>query len=282
MAAGSAHVRDVDERTFETEVIARSFDTPVVVDFWAAWCGPCRMLGPVLGRLASESGGAWQLVKVDTDRNQQLATRYGIQGIPAVKAFRNGQVVNEFTGALPEPSVRAWLTSVIPSRADQFADEGRRMLERGDQAAAEQAFRQALREQPGHVAAAIGLASTIAAQHPDEAEQLLRPHATTLEAQAVLTLLRLRAAARGADLTALRRQVEVEPRSAEAHFRLGMAFAGDEAVTAGLDHLLESVRLDRRWNGDAARKAMLDIFAMLGDDDPRTRDYRGRLSAILF
>jgi putative thioredoxin len=118
MATAQPPVRDVTEADFDREVIQRSFDVPVVVDFWAAWCGPCRSLTPVLEKLATDAAGDWELVKVDVDANQQLATRFHIQGIPAVKAFKDGKPVAEFTGALPQDHVRMWLRQLGPSRAE--------------------------------------------------------------------------------------------------------------------------------------------------------------------
>lgn len=283
MTAHPAYVRDVDETAFEREVIERSRQVPVVVDFWAAWCGPCRVLGPVLERLAAESGGAFELVKVDVDRNPRLAQRYRVQGIPAVKGFRDGRLVSEFTGALPEARVRQWLQALVPSPADRLAAEGRAAEERSDLTAAERAYRAALDAQAGHVLATIGLARILAARGDgDEAERLLRPFAHDAEAQRVRARIRFQAAARTADLPALRARLDANPRDVAAHYALGLALAGDEAYTSALDHLLEAVRLDRKYADDGARKAMLEIFSLLGDDDPRTQDYRRRLSSVLF
>jgi putative thioredoxin len=283
MTAQPAHVRDVDEATFEREVIERSRQVPVVVDFWAAWCGPCRMLGPVLEQLAEQSKGDFELVKVNVDENPRLSQRYRIQGIPAVKAFRDGAMVAEFTGALPEPRVRAWLNGVVPSAADRLAREGLEAEGRGDLVAAERQYRAALAADQRHAAAGIGLARVLIDQgRADDAEPLLTMLAGNPEAGRLRSRLRFRAAANGADFAALNARVAAAPRDAAARYDLGMALAGDEAYTAAFDHLLESVRLDRHYAGDAARKAMLDLFGVLGEDDPRTREYRRQLSSVLF
>lgn len=283
MTTHSPHVHDVTEATFARDVIERSRSVPVVVDFWAAWCGPCRMLGPVLERLAAGAAGAWELVKVDTDANQGLAARYRIQGIPAVKAFRDGAVVSEFTGALPEPQVRAWLAKLTPSTTERLIAEGKAAEERGNLVEAERAFREAHRQEPANAAATIGLARVLlAGGRDDEVARVLDGVGPLPEAEALRTRIRLRQAARGADFARLSADASANPRDPAAHLRLGLALAGDDAYTSALDHLLESVRLDRAHSGGAARKAMLELFTLLGEDDPRTRDYRGQLSKVLF
>ena len=153
----SRTVVDVTEETFVSEVIERSHQVPVVVDFWAGWCGPCKALGPVLERLAEEAGGSWILAKVDVDANPRLAGAFEVQGIPAVRAFKGGREVAEFTGALPEPAVREWLTQLGPSPADIAYQEGASLEAAGQLDAAAERYRQALAEAPAHADAASAL-----------------------------------------------------------------------------------------------------------------------------
>ncbi len=273
--ATTAFVNDVDEAQWSTAVLQRSRTVPVVVDFWAAWCGPCRVLGPVLERLAAEANGAWVLAKVDVDQNQRLSQQFGVQGIPAVKAFRNGQVVDQFEGALPENRVRAWLRNLVPSPADMLADEAAR-LETIDPAAAEALYRRALDADAAHSRSQLGLGRALALQaEPSAADQLRRVAPGTPEyatAQALLDLVPLLAAAdannNGNDLAA---RWTAAAQGARAH----------DWQTA-LDHLLALVGRDRTWNDGAARRAMLAIFALLGDAEPLVPRYRQRLAGVLF
>ncbi|MDQ4025062.1 MAG: tetratricopeptide repeat protein, partial [Actinomycetota bacterium] len=155
----SAHnVIDVTEGTFEADVLRRSFETTVVVDFWAEWCGPCRALGPILERLASEEGADWVLAKLDVEANQRIAAAFGIQGIPAVKAFRDGKQVGEFTGALPESQVRRWLEGLGPSEGELAIVVAEEAEKEGRFEEARDAYEQALKAEPGLYAARSGLA----------------------------------------------------------------------------------------------------------------------------
>src|SRR5262245_20990954 len=169
----SDFVIDVDQADFESKVLGPSHDRPVVVDFWAEWCGPCRMLGPVLERLIRERDGEILLAKIDIDRNQELALQYRIEAIPAVKAFRDGKPILEFVGVLPEPELRAFLDRLVPSQTDLIARQAAE-LEKTDPVKAEKLYRQASDADRGHIKAALGLTRLLIARGNDtEAEKIL-------------------------------------------------------------------------------------------------------------
>lgn len=274
--ATTAFVNDVGEAQWSTAVLERSRTVPVVVDFWAAWCGPCRVLGPVLERLAADANGAWVLAKVDVDQNQRLAAQFGVQGIPAVKAFRDGVVVDQFEGALPENRVRAWLRNLVPSPADQLVDEAVK-LETADPAAAQALYRRALNADATHSRSHLGLGRVLALQtDPGATDQLRRVAAGTPEyptAQALLDLVPLLQAA-GIPLAN-----DDDP---HARWTAAAQAARAHEWQAALDHLLASVGRDRTWNDGAARRAMLAVFALLGDNNPLVPRYRQRLAGVLF
>jgi putative thioredoxin len=278
-----AHVRDVDERSFQSAVIERSKQVPVVVDFWAPWCGPCRLLGPILESLIAGYGGRIELAKLNTDENPNIAAQFRIEGIPAVKAFRDGEMVEEFTGALPEPQVRAFLQNVLPSEADELADAAVRQAYAGDASGAEATFRKALDLDPNHRAANLSLARLLLARDEQaEASRLLAnlpgdPEATRLRAE-----IQLQQGATDVDVAALRERIERDSGDVDALYNLGMALAATGEYEEALECLLEVVRRDRAYEDDAGRKAMLEVFALLGDEHPLTRDYRRQLGYVLF
>ena len=279
--------QDVTTDSFEQQVLARSATVPVVVDFWAPWCGPCRMISPILDRLAAAADGAWELVKVNTDEEPELARRYGIQGIPAIKGFRDGEVVAEFVGAQPEPQIRRWLQLLVPSAADRLVREGRDALEQGYVDAAELAFLQALAAQPNHPGALLGLAELAASRgEAGEATRLLESIPAGTPESRSAEPLRARLSFVQQASTALspeeaERALANNADDATAHWALGLHAAAAGNYETALEHLLHVVERDRQVSGDQARRAMIGIFTLLGGDAPLTRAYRPRLSAAL-
>ncbi len=274
-------VKAVDTDQFGVDVLERSKQVPVVVDFWAEWCGPCRVLGPALERVTAEHGGRFELAKVDVDRNQALARQFGVQGIPTVIGFRDGKPVSRFTGAIPEPVLRQWVDQLLPSEVDEAVAHANDQLRAGDRAAAEATFRQALATQPDHTDAVVGLAGLlIGDERSEEAEELLARIPSTPDVERLRAAARLGVAAR-ADLDGLRRRVADDPSDLPARLELGKALVATGAHEEGLEELLAVVAADGELQ-EPARVAIVDLFEVLGADHPVTVAYRRRLASALF
>ncbi|MGI9648099.1 MAG: thioredoxin [Acidimicrobiia bacterium] len=275
------YVREINAPDFVTGVVQRSHDVPVVVDFWAEWCGPCRTLGPMLEKLADEYAGGFELVKVDVDANQALAQQFGVQGIPYVMAFKGGQPVDQFTGALPESQVRTWLDSVVPSQLDLTVDAARSAMLDGNDDRAEELLRAVLAEKMDHEEAGTTLASLYLSQgNNSHALDVLAPLSPTSEVE------KLRATARltepdGADVAALGAAVESDPDNDDARLDLGRALAASAEFEPALDHFLAVVR-KKNDRLNEARSAMVDIFEVLGPDHPLSVTYRRELANSLY
>jgi len=280
------YIVDVGDRDFEAAVLVRSREVPVVVDFWAPWCGPCRTLGPVLERLAAEHAGAFVLAKVNVDEAPAVAQAFRIQSIPAVKGFRDGALVAEFVGAQPEAAVRQFLSALLPSPAEHLAREGEARATAGDAAAAAGLFARTLEQEPRQARALLGLARIHAAEHrPAEALALLERvppgTPTAREAERLAAELRMRADGQG-DEASLRARLAADAGDLDARLRLGRLLAAVGRYEEALRELLEVVRRDRSFADDAARKAMIDVFEVLGPQDPLTERFRGELAQALF
>lgn len=271
---------DVTETTFKREVVERSHEVPVVVDFWASWCGPCRVLGPVLEEAVAARDGQVVLAKVDVDRNQGLASAFRVQGIPAVKAFRDGKLVAEFVGAQPRQQVETFLDQLVPGEADRLAARGLTLAADGDPAAAEAAFRDALGAEPRHEVAATELARLLVERDPDQALQLVAPHRPKPAAEQVAARAELARNGAG-DLEELRRRVDASPDDGAVRLELGRALAAAGDYPAALEELLTAVRLggDTR---EPAREQLVQVFSLLGDGHPLVADARRRLAAALY
>ena len=282
MSVGTSYI-DVTDATFQAQVIEQSRTKPVVVDFWAPWCGPCRILGPTIEAVAAEFGDDVVLAKVNVDENPQSAMQYRVQGIPAVKAFRDGRVANEFTGALPEPQVRAFFESLAPSAADRAVGEAERLIASGDAGGAESAYRGILEVTPDHPTAVVGLARLLAERgETDEAESLLKRVPANREAKVLRHRIFLEGYAKRHDGEDLEGEAQANPSDPRARYRWGLMLAAREQYRQALDELVESVRFNRSWEDGAARKSMLAIFDILGMDDPMTREYQRKLEDVLF
>jgi putative thioredoxin len=276
---------DASDKDFESAVIDRSNRTPVVVDFWAPWCGPCRTLGPLLERLAEEHHGAFILAKVNVDENPGLSRALNIQSIPMVLGFRDGRVVAEFVGALPEAEVRQVLAKVLPSAADRSAADGDRLLMDGNIADAEAAFQHALQLDARCDRALLGLAGILTERNEHaEALQLLErvsPGPVRQDADRLAAEIRIRQGGGGNEAN-LRATLAANPADLETRLLLGQVLAAASRYGEALGEYLEIVRRDRTFRNGAARKAMLDIFDLLGSESPVTDHYRSELAKVLF
>jgi putative thioredoxin len=277
---------ETGDRDFKEAVLERSRNTPVVVDFWAPWCGPCRALGPLLERLAEEHGGQFLLAKVNVDENPGLASAFRVQSIPFLAGFRDGAVVTEMVGALPEPEIRQFLQRILPSPAEQKAAAAEELFDRGELDAAEGAFREALQSDPRCDRAALGLARIHAdRKEDDEALKLLEPITADPWRQAADRLaaeVRVRRSNGADDIQELTSRIDAHPDDLGARLHLGQALAAAGRYEEGLQQHLEVVRRDKEFQDGAARKAMLDIFELLGRDDEIVDRYRSELARVLF
>ncbi len=285
---------EADDRTFQREVIEASRDTPVLVDFWAPWCGPCRALGPLLERLEDSYSGRFKLVKVNVDLSPELSAQYGVQSIPYVLAFVGGQAVDRFVGALPEGQLRVFIDRVIPRPAEVERRRAHQLLEAGRVDAAVAALRAAIELDPAHREAHLDLAEVLLERMPppgdaprlDEIERELAavdavgrldPRWRALD----LRLSSLRSASSQPSRESLEARIAAEPTDLPARLQLAERHTAERRFDAALEQLFEIVGRDRKFQSETVRRMALSLFDLMGDQPERVRAYRLRLASLI-
>jgi len=291
-APGDGLVKDTTTANFRQDVIAESMSQPVLVDFWAPWCGPCKQLTPVLEKAVKAAGGKVKLVKMNIDEHPQIPGQLGIQSIPAVIAFTRGQPVDGFMGALPESQVKGFIERLVgplgPTAAEDLLAEADARASAGDAAGAAELYAAVLAQDPENVAAIAALSKLhLDLGDLDGAKRFLdmAPAAKANDpaiagARAAVELAE-QAASLG-DAADLQRRVEANPLDHQARFDLALALNARGKREEAVDHLLEIIRRDRSWNDDGARKQLVQFFEAWGPTDEMTVVGRRRLSSILF
>ena len=274
----SDFIIDVNESDFELQVIAYSEQSPVLVDFWAEWCAPCRILGPILEKLTNEAQGSFRMARVNVDENPNLARRYQVRSIPAVKVFSNGRMDSEFVGVQPEHKIREFIKAFAPSQSDLDLEKGISLLKLGQPLAAEGAFRQVLEVNPDQPSALLGLArSLVLLGDVGESLLILQQFPESREFSSAQTLLPLVEALSSFDPNAVNTDNALDAAFAQA---IRLAKRGN--YEAAMDGMLDILRQDKRFKDGGVRKVILALFELLGKESPITQEYRSELASVLF
>ena len=314
-SGNSPHIKDTGLATFAADVLVASREVPVIVDFWAPWCGPCKTLGPQLEAAVIAAGGAVKMVKVNIDENPEIAQQLRVQSIPTVYAFRDGQPVDGFMGAIPESQIKTFVANLAaggggsghdhrddhghdhdhghghggPEHTVEVLTVGDEALAASDFAMAAQAYGHVLQDEPGHPQAVAGLARAYLQggdiERAKATLQMVRPDAVQDDAiRAVEAEIKLREfpATEAAETAALRARLAADPKDHQARYDLAMALDASGDREGAMNELLDLVKRDRKWNEEAARKQLVVLFEALGFTDPRAIEGRRKLSGILF
>lgn len=274
----SDYIIDVSEADFEQLVLAYSNNYPVVVDFWAEWCAPCRVVGPILKQIAEEAEGDFRLAKVNVDHNPKLAMRYSVRSIPSIKAFRDGKVVSEMVGAQPEPLLHQFISALIPSAAELTLVKAHSMLDMQQWKSAEKAYEEVLEDEPSQPGALLGLAKSLIQQGcAEDVKRLLEklpPSREFASAEALLPLVYALTHAETSD--------SISDKPIDAAYNRAIRLINLGNIPAAMDGLIEVIRQNKRYRDGGARMVLLGLFELLGENNPLARQYRKELSLVLF
>ena len=263
---------------FQTEVIERSYTVPVLVDFWAEWCGPCKVLGPILERLAAKDGSQWVLAKVDTDKHQDLAAQYGIRGIPNVKLFVDGKIANEFTGALPEPAVVQWLKKALPNKFRKDIEKAQQLQRENNNEAAQALLEQIIQQDPSNEHARVLLGGILVPTDPERALALVSRIEESSEFFPMVDAIRT--------FSELSTKVLHPEKLPDDPVKDEYLVALKETIAlrydSALERFIDVIRDNRYYDDDSARKTCIAIFRILGDDHKVTQKRRREFSSALY
>ena len=290
-------IKDTTAADFATDVIDASQDTPILVDFWAPWCGPCKQLTPVIEKAVAEAGGKVQLVKLNIDESPQIAQQMRIQSIPAVYAFFQGRPVDGFTGAVPESQIKSFIDRMVkmadaaagPSPTDEAIEEAKAAFDSGDASSASAIYGQILQQEPGNIKALTGMGRChLATGQLESAKNMLASIPEDMQGEAEVAALRTalelaeQAATASGETGELEAKVESDPNDHQTRFDLALAYYAEGANEQAIDALVEILRKNLTWNENAAKEQLVKIFEALGQAHPDTVEGRQKMASILF